>query len=306
MRSEFNRNIEGTYRDALRPRDDRGQSTEGKREEPQSRFENLLEENDELYVLFRSAGISATYLSVIASFAILEVTETGEEVEVRDEQVATIAFFSRLASDLWAIIELVERGYDLQARALARSFLEHIDVLICCINDRELTAEFVRSGEPKKANEFWHKHISKSRSKARVSAFISEMLGLQSSDIVGLLREDVDFSASSLLHPTIAGGIATAFGVPDEDYEAPAFFPQPTAASVGTLRAVLIHLWWLDFAMGSLPLNGHGAWRAPLQGPSPSRFITLAKLDLVRMDMFLFLLDHEILVKREASEENSG
>jgi hypothetical protein len=110
-----------------------------------SKFERILKNDDEFYVLYRSANIAATWLSVLAAALLEEFTDLNNSARRNSEQSVALAFFSRLANDLWAIIELVEIGFDLQARALARSYLEHVDVLICCIHDRELTGEFIKA-----------------------------------------------------------------------------------------------------------------------------------------------------------------
>jgi hypothetical protein len=267
-----------------------------------AKFRKLIEKDTEFYIIYHCANMAATWMSLLSVSIFHEMSDEGAEVPL-DEQVAALAFFSRLANDLWAIIELVELGFDLQARALTRAYLEHVDVLICCTQDRELTREFVSAGEPEAANAFWHKHVSKNRAKAKVSKFIAGVLGLDTVTMVDVLREDADFAGSALLHPTVVAGLATAFGDPDADYEDSfPIFPNPVPASVGILRTILVHLFWLSFATGGQPSSWGGAWRPIIRTQGLRDSLELKRRSLLHTRMFEFLLENEILMRSTASE----
>jgi hypothetical protein len=263
-------------------------------------FKKLLERDPEFYVLYRGAAISATWLSAIA-VAILN--DLGQEKESPDEavapeQAAALAFFSRLANDLFAIIELVERGFDLQARGLARSFLEHVDVLICCIHDRELTEKFVNAREPNETNQFWHQHISKNKIKRRVSELIAAKIGLRHSTIVDDQRAGADEASSAILHPTIISGFIVAFGDEDVDYDNNyPVFPQPISASGTIFRTILVHLFWLFLMMGPLPRDPHGAWGVLIREGALRRNAVLGALIQVNQDMHGFMLDWQVTMR---------
>ncbi|MER9412243.1 hypothetical protein [Mesorhizobium sp. M0589] len=259
-------------------------------------FEKLAGADPELFILHRCANIAASWLSFIAAGIVEEFADEENEGQPLDEQVAGLAFFSRLANDLWAIIELVEIGFDLQARALTRGFLEHVDVLICCTLDREVTTEFVGAIEPDAANQFWHRHVSKNKAKAKVSTFIAGELGRQSITIVDLLREDAELAASELLHPTVTAGLSTAFGHPDGEYESYGIFPLPLAASVGVFRSILIHLLWLSFAMGGQPRYASWEWLPLFQTERLKRNEEIERFGSLYRRMFGFLLDHQLLM----------
>jgi hypothetical protein len=261
------------------------------------KFKKILEKDTDFYFLFHCAGIAATWLSFLSVSLFYEMSD-GEERTPLDEQVAALAFFSRLANDLWAIIEMVEFGFDLQARALTRSYLEHVDVLICCIQDRELTREFVKAMEPEEANAFWHKHVSKNRAKAKVTKFIAGILGRDTVTMVDVLREDAEFAGSSLIHPTVTAGLATAFGDPDGNYEdSYPIFPNPVPASKGILRTILIHLFWLKFATGGQPNTWSGQWRPLLSTQELRNGRELRRLSRLYTDIFQFLMDNQLLMK---------
>lgn len=267
-----------------------------------TKFRKLIAKDAEFYVIYHCANMAATWMSLLSVSIFHEISDEGADHPL-DEQVAALAFFSRLANDLWAIIELVELGFDLQARALTRAFLEHVDVLICCIQDRELTREFVQAGEPEAANAFWHKHVSKNRAKAKVTKFIAGVLGRDTTTLVDVLREDADFAGSALLHPTVAAGLATALGDPGAGYEdSYPIFPNPVPASVGTLRTILVHLFWLSFATGGQPSTWSGVWRPIFRTQDLRDNPELQRLSLLHTRMFRFLLDNEILMKSTADD----
>ncbi|MER9936512.1 MAG: hypothetical protein E5Y04_28360 [Mesorhizobium sp.] len=266
------------------------------------KFNEILVADAEFYLLYRCANIAASWLSLLAGALIEDFNELPNESKPLDEQVAALAFFSRLANDLWAIIELSEIGFDLQARALTRGYLEHVDVLICCIHDKEVTKQFVNAVEPKDANAFWHKHVSKNKAKIKVSNLIANALGMEKTSLVDMLREDVEFAGSSLIHPTMLAGLSTAFGEKDGDYDSYPIFPAPIAASGGIFRAILSHLLWLWFAMGTLPKTGYGEWQAILQSDRMLDNVEIDKRSALYRRTIGFLLDHQLLMKVEEED----
>ncbi|MCB1461985.1 MAG: hypothetical protein KDJ90_06075 [Nitratireductor sp.] len=267
-----------------------------------AKFRRLIEKDTDFYIVYHCANMAATWMSLLSGSLFLEISDEGTE-DPLDEQVAALAFFSRLANDLWAIIELVELGFDLQARALTRAYLEHVDVLICCIQDRELTREFVHAREPEEANAFWHKHISKNRAKAKVSKYIAGVLGLDAVTMVDVLREDAEFAGSALLHPTVMAGLATVFGDPNADYEdSYPIFPCPIPASAGVFRTILVHLFWLSFATGGQPHAWSGTWRPIIRTRVLRDNLELQRLSSLHTRMFQFLLDNEILMTPDDSD----
>lgn len=261
-----------------------------------AKFKKILDADPEFYLLYHCTNISAAWLSFLAGALVEDFSDTSVDHQPSDEQVAALAFFSRLANDLWAIIELTEMGFDLQARTLSRGYLEHVDVLICCIHDRELTKQFVNAIEPEAANAFWHKHISKNKAKLKVSNIIGVALGIGKTDIVDRLREDADLAGSSLIHPTILAGLSTAFGIEDGDYDSYPIFPTPIAASVGIFRSILIHLMWLWFAMGTLPKIKYGEWKGIFQSNRMLDNEAIDELSELNQRMIDFLLEHQLLM----------
>lgn len=299
VRSRFDKAIsEEYYRHRSPPADRMAKDLELFRER-MDKFNKILDADPEFYVLSRCANMTATWFSMLSAVIIEELKDADENSETLDEQVAGLSFFSRLASDLWAIIELVELGFDLQARALTRSYLEHIDVLICCINDRALTKEFIESVEPQQSNAFWHRYVSKNRAKEKVSRIIGSMLGEPNYRIVDLLREDAELAGSTLLHPTMAAGLAAAFGHEDGDYDSYPIFPTPLPASIGIFRTILIHHLWLSLVMEALPTASGGDWRALLHSKQMLENKELSRFGGLYSKMFKFLLDNELLMKSD-------
>lgn len=263
--------------------------------ERKKKLESIKRNNDDFFIIHHSVNIVAAWLSALSAHLVQEFVETRTD-DIRQEQTVALSFFSRMANELWAIIELVEFGFDLQARALTRSYLEHCDVLICCIRDRELTNEYVNAVDPTAANHFWHKYISKNKAKAKVAGFVASVIGVEKTTIVDTLREDADFAGSHLLHPTITAGFAAAFGNNDEDYRSYPIFPEPIAASSSVFRNIVIHHLWLSFAMDGLPFESGGEWEALFRGKKTKGNAEMIHLQLLHSELFQFLLEHEILM----------
>jgi len=262
-------------------------------------YERLLAQDSEFYVLHRGAAIAATWLSAISVSILNDISLRDTDIDGTPdtEQTVALAFFSRLANDLWAIIELVERGFDIQARGLSRSFLEHVDVLICCIHDLELTEKFADTIEPEQANQFWHKHISKNKMKRRVAELVNNRTGLAGSNIVDSLRAPAEIAGSTILHPTMLAGLAAAFGEEDVEYQTYPIFPRPMIASGGIYRTVLIHLFWLFLLMGPLPKEPHGAWNSIIKNRDIKRNRMLSELLRINQDMHGFMLEWHVTMK---------
>lgn len=269
-----------------------------------AKFKKILDANPQFYLLYRCINISASWLSLLAGSLVEDFSDAPINRQPRDEQVAALAFFSRLANDLWAIIELTEIGFDLQARALTRGYLEHVDVLICCIHDRKLTKQFVDAIEPEAANVFWHEHISKNKAKIKVTNLIGATLGIGKTDLVDRLREEAELAGSSLIHPTMLAGLSTAFGTEDGDYDSYPIFPTPVAASVGIFRSILIHLMWLWFAMGTLPKIEYGEWDAIFQSDHMIDNEAIDEFSKLYSRMIGFLLNHQLLMSVDGVDEN--
>jgi hypothetical protein len=301
LRKAYDRAIQKQLRRLGRP-SKRREAAEAKDRE--KKFKAIADADPEFYVLHRSINLSATWLSIVAATLLMDVGHPDNKGEASDEQVAALAFFSRLANDLWAIIELVERGFDLQARALARSYLEHVDVLICCIHDIELTKEFVEAIEPDESNRFWHKNVSKNKIKKRTASLIAGMLRVPDTDLVDALREPAEAAGSALHHPTVLAGLSAAFGSEDVDYgDTYPIFPVPVAASGGIFRILLTHLFWLFLAMGPLPKSPNGAWGSLLQNDEYFNNRFLNDLQRINREMLGFLLENELFIKVKTTEE---
>lgn len=262
-------------------------------------YERLLAQDSEFYVLHRGAAIAATWLSAISVSILNDISLRDADIDgtTDTEQTVALAFFSRLANDLWAIIELVERGFDIQARGLSRSFLEHVDVLICCIHDLELTKKFADTIDPEQANQFWHKHISKNKMKRRVAELVNNRTGLAGSNIVDSLRAHAEIAGSTILHPTMLAGLATAFGEEDVEYQTYPIFPRPMVASGGIYRTVLVHLFWLFLLMGPLPKEPYGAWNSIIKNRNIKRNRMLSELLKINQDMHGFMLEWHVTMK---------
>lgn len=295
LRSDFDGEVGKRFRKLLNPHWRVRFKVQYPADKRERAFKKIIRSDDEFYVLHRSSAMLATWLSALSVSLLYELLEDDSDMPGRVDKAAALSFFSRLSSDLWAILELIERGFDLQARALTRSYLEHVDVLICCIDNFQFTESFVDTGDTKEANEFWHMHVSKNRSKKMVSAIVSDLIGVERATIVDILREDADQAGSWALHPTIIAGFAAALGDAETDYDSYPVFPTPMRASQGILRSILCHLLWLRMVMGPLPFEEHRAWGALLRKRSQGDF-AIDRLSLLCGNALGFLIDRQILM----------
>jgi hypothetical protein len=124
-----------------------------------------------------------------------------------------------LSSQVNCIRNVVLDGFDVQARILARSLSEYIDVVTLLLLDPLLAHEFHAACEPEQANKFWHKHVSKGKLKARLISLCDaenkELLDYIQ-DMQACQKEEEEMM-SSALHPSFLAsammiGMGTSHG----------------------------------------------------------------------------------------------
>jgi hypothetical protein len=75
---------------------------------------------------------------------------------------------TKFAADLCAIRALMLQGFEVQARILARSAIEAVELMLLVPHDPEMELVFYEANDFEKCNRFWHRYISKGRLRARV------------------------------------------------------------------------------------------------------------------------------------------
>lgn len=200
-----------------------------------------------------------------------------------------------IASNCFAIRQLVLSGYDVNAKTLARLLGEYIDTLILLLNRPELCPEFHRSQEPEDANKFWHKYLSKGKARREVRSIFKSITQLdedQTSEIDDW-RADEFTVLSAASHPSM---IAAFFNVAHGGRYGKAgtgIFGNVDTTSVRTLRFCV-------FELGFLILIGRklGLFSA-LEGRIPSRAKPFAKRLQRLQGRFDFVVALFLFIARE-------
>ncbi len=98
------------------------------------------------------------------------------------------ALFAKITQDTIIVRDLINAGYDVQARNALRSLEEHIDFAIYLCLHPDVGSEFVETQDEEAANKFWYKHIRKVSD--NVARDLSSRLGEGLSQIAAFRREE--------------------------------------------------------------------------------------------------------------------
>lgn len=99
---------------------------------------------------------------ILATLGLLGVSSVRDEKRDRVQQaIASLGFQS--ASHVACILELVEMGFDVQARIVARSLLEALDLLQLSLLRPEVASEYVSCASEDEATSFWYRHVARGR-----------------------------------------------------------------------------------------------------------------------------------------------
>jgi hypothetical protein len=69
----------------------------------------------------------------------------------------------RILADLLGIRLLCRAGFDVAAKTLARTTIEHIDVFALIASRPDLATRFNKSDDNKISNAFWHEHVARGK-----------------------------------------------------------------------------------------------------------------------------------------------
>jgi hypothetical protein len=169
---------------------------------------------------------------------------------------------TKFAADLCAIRTLILQGFEVQARIVARSAIEVVELLLLVPHDPEMERAFFEANDFEKCNQFWHRYISKGRLRARVNKMTDEMFRVEA----GLwkeLRTEHEESHSILAHPSTIMGLLAMF--PDEEGEdRPGHWGYCTSASVMTMRYLCLLCSNVILFNDFLPFRANGHYPALL------------------------------------------
>jgi hypothetical protein len=143
-----------------------------------------------------------------------------------------------IVSQLIGIRKLVTHGLDLPAKQILRSVSEHLEVLMLISLQPDISGEFIGNLEIEDGNKFWHKYISKNKSR---NVFYSQISGFLPAHVVREWREweiQEDSILSIAVHPTyVSSSMAILGGINDgQDLTWPFYLGRINSHSVRTLR----------------------------------------------------------------------
>lgn len=93
----------------------------------------------------------------------------------RDLVDAIFRLSARVASDLFAVRNLVCFGLEPAARTVLRSAMEHLDTISLLLLEPLRAREFLATSEPEIGNTFWHKNLSKDKLRKVIRAYFKEI-----------------------------------------------------------------------------------------------------------------------------------
>jgi hypothetical protein len=188
-------------------------------------FENWLLIFDEIVTWF-----SALALALKREFL------TAEPASLHLSVMTVLA--TKFSADLFAIRILMTKGFEVQARILARSAVEAVELMFLVPHHPEMEQAFYDANDFGKTNDFWHRYVSKGRLRNRANKLTENTLRMEP-DTWKKFRREHEEVHSGLAHPSTVMGLLAMF--PDEEAEdRPGHWGVRSTASVMTMRYLCI------------------------------------------------------------------
>lgn len=231
-------------------------------------------------------------------------SEEADESDASDDRLASFArwaLLTKIVSDLIATRILMTRGLEGQVRILSRSLIEHIDLLVAVCHDKELAAEFIRSSDPDKSNEFFYRHISKGKLKRRVRDILVNEVDDSFAYVVELIRKDADEIQSLYAHPSFLASFVSAFWGSEREYRDQGVLGGASLSSLISMSYVSGHLAMLNLSCPDI-VPSEAIEFIATRGEEGERFahkVIWGRSILVHM--FGYILNSEMWVASESS-----
>lgn len=165
---------------------------------------------------------------------------------------------SKTAADLCAIRALMVDGFEVQARILARSAVEAVELMLLLPHDSEMERAFFDANDFDKSNEFWHRYLSKGRLRKKANKIIDDVLELKTVSWQHI-RQRHDDVYSILAHPSTTMGLLAMF--PDEDGDdRPGHWGYRTNASIVTMKYLFTLCSNVIALNHFIPFNSNGSY----------------------------------------------
>ena len=192
----------------------------------------------------------------IVLYAHLRKQRRGRSLSYEFYRAVTILLF-RIIADLLAIRLLCRSGFDVAAKVVARSTIEHIDVLILVIREPEISKIFNRLDNNQASNAFWHKHVSRGKVWKILAPVWKEKFGPDFNSIgwMDWLYRHHEVLGMSV-HPSFSGSVFSTLtlgsGTNDNWL---GFLGDRAEISTDTFYSVALHVWKLTVVAESFPFS---------------------------------------------------
>jgi hypothetical protein len=156
-----------------------------------------------------------------------------------------------------AIRRLCRDGFDVAAKTLSRSTIEHIDTLALIILQPAIAREFNRLKHNKASNAFWHKYLSRGKGWKTLAPVWKDKFG-QDFDADGWIEwlyghHDV---LGMSVHPSFSGGMFSAVTLGSGTTDTwLGVFGDRADISADTFYDLIIHVWKLTLLASGFPFS---------------------------------------------------
>src|SRR5690349_2060958 len=156
---------------------------EGFNDESRVTIENILglqeslddgdwdEEFSDLMILFDEYICWMYSICLYTQFVLLKEKKSEKE---RKNVIFMLHLVGAICSFGLSVRALIFSGFDVSAKQITRSIGEYIDTFILSSFDESVVSDFLGTDNPEAANKFWHKYLSKGKSK---NILIKEVFG---------------------------------------------------------------------------------------------------------------------------------
>lgn len=175
----------------------------------------------------------------------------------KELQLSINMLFMRLVADLFSVRMLCREGFDVSAKVLARTTVEHIDLIILLLTKPSLSSEFWGADTPEESNKFWHKYIKGGKVSAVQKELIRSRLG---EDIPDSALYDVLYDFQPILgastHPSQLASMFSALSIGSGSTDNwLGIFGDRAEISCDTFYHLVLHMWKISFLFPDFPFG---------------------------------------------------
>lgn len=168
---------------------------------------------------------------------------------------ATAILLFRIFSDLLSIRILCRAGFDVAAKGLTRSTIEHIDTLALIIRTPTIAREFNKSERNEISNKFWHTYLTRGKARAVLRQIWKERLGedFEADGFDEWLYRHHDVLGMSI-HPSFSGSVFSAITLGSKSTDKwMGFLGDRADISADTFYELILHIWKIQMLFPDFP-----------------------------------------------------